>query len=69
MVEVLYSIHLNNIITIPNACRWQCVIVQSTSLLKDPYEGEHAKKSPHVNGTKNFDFFVAKDSCKKNDVQ
>jgi hypothetical protein len=43
--------------------------VQSTSLLKDPYEGEHAKKSPHVNGTKNFDFFVAKDSCKKNDVQ
>jgi hypothetical protein len=26
------------------------------------------KKSPHVNGNNNFNFFVAKDSCKKDDA-
>jgi hypothetical protein len=44
MVEVLYSIHVNNIITIPNAHHWYCVIVQSPSPLKEPYERKLAKK-------------------------
>jgi len=41
----------------------------SPSLLKESYEGEPSKKSPHVNGTNNSLFFVAKDFCKKNGAQ
>jgi hypothetical protein len=44
MVEVLYFIHVNNIITIPNTHHWYCVIVQSPSPLKEPYERKLAKK-------------------------
>ncbi len=37
--------------------------------LKEPYERQPPKKILHVNETSIFNFFVAKDSNKKNDMQ
>jgi hypothetical protein len=51
---VFNLVHL--IVTIPN------------NLLKEPNEGKLTKKRPHVNGTTISNFFVAKDSYKKDDV-
>ena len=39
------------------------------NLLKEPHERKPTKKIPHVNGTNNSNFFVFKDSYKKDDVQ
>ncbi len=39
------------------------------NMLKKPYERQHAKKRPHVNGTIIFDFFATKKIYKKDDVQ
>jgi hypothetical protein len=38
------------------------------NMLKEPYERQRAKKIPHVNGTTIFNFFVAKEFYKKDDV-
>jgi hypothetical protein len=38
------------------------------NLLKKPHERKLTKKKPHVNGTAIFNFFVTKDSYKKDDV-
>jgi len=38
------------------------------NLVKKPHERELTKKRPHVNGIAIFNFFVAKDSYKKDDV-
>jgi hypothetical protein len=39
------------------------------NMLKEPYERKPPKKRLHVNETTIFNFFVAKDSYKKNDMQ
>ncbi len=38
------------------------------NILKKPHERKPTKKIPHVNGTVNSNFFVAKDSYKKYDL-
>jgi hypothetical protein len=52
-----------------NLCMITKIIEKVNNLLKNPYERQPTKKKPHVNGTIIFNFFVAKNSCKKNDVE
>ncbi len=44
------------------------IFKEVNNVLKGPYEKQFTKKKPHVNGTTIFNFFVAKDFNKKNNV-
>ncbi len=49
-------------------CDWKKIKEEVNNLSKKPFEKEPTKKWPHANGTVISNFFVAKDSYKKDDV-